>query len=92
MKYLICYDISKPKRLYRIAKELNAMGYRVQKSFFTCELSKQEYDKVRDVLVKWMDQSEDKLAIYKVCDRCASGGYYLGCSISQFFTDNYWIL
>ena len=92
MKYLICYDISEPKRLYRVAKGLNGMGYRVQKSFFTCELSKDEYTTIKDLLLNYIDEKEDRLAIYKVCDRCAEGGYYLGCSISQFFADNYQIL
>lgn len=92
MQYLFCYDIAEPKRLYRIAKELNAMGYRVQKSFFTCGLSNEEFDRIKTALLSWIDEKEDKLAIYKVCDRCADGGYYLGCDINQFFSKSYMVL
>lgn len=92
MKYIVSYDIADPKRLYRIAKELNKNGFRVQKSFFSCDLDQNEFVKMKAILLSHLDEKVDKLAIYKLCEKCASDGTYIGCTITQFFESSYWVL
>lgn len=92
MKYLICYDISDPKRLHEISSYLNKKGYRVQKSIFTCNLEYDEYMTLKNDLIKVIDINSDRLAIYKVCENCAKSGFYLGCDIDSFFKEDYLVL
>lgn len=92
MDYFICYDIHSPKRLTSIAKILDRYGFRVQKSFFACELSDDEIKKVRDVLLNKMKVEEDRVAIYPVCKKCREKGQYFGCDADSFFEKPYQIL
>ena len=92
MKYLVCYDITETKRLYRISKAMESLGYRVQKSFFTCDLSKTEYEMLCDVINNTIEPNDDKVAIYEICEKCVSNGVYIGCSVNSFFKDDYLIL
>lgn len=92
MKYIICYDISDNKRLYRIAKALNFSGYRVQKSFFSCDLSDGEYQSLLSEILSRIDPDKDKVAIYKICEKCVSGGTFIGCTATQFFEKEYMVL
>lgn len=92
MKYIICYDISDRKRLYHIAKTLNQNGYRVQKSFFSCELTDLEFHNLILKMISLIDKKEDKIAVYRICERCVAGGKYIGCTVSQFFEKDYMVL
>ncbi len=92
MKYIICYDISSAKRLVKIAKKLEQNGFRVQKSFFSCTLNIDEINLLKNELVKTIELEKDKLAIYPICDKCVSNGYYIGCNASDFFDKDYFIL
>lgn len=92
MKYLFCYDISNPKRLIKIAKVAESMGHRIQKSIFSLDLNIKEYEELMLAVTAIFDPSEDRIAVYKICERCASSGYYLGCDIMEFFRSNYIIL
>ena len=46
-RFLVCYDISNPKRLRRIAKTLEGYGSRLQFSVFECPLDKQRLAEVK---------------------------------------------
>ncbi len=71
MIYMICYDISHPKRLRKAAKVLGNYGLRVQKSFFQCEISKEGMHKLRGELLEVIDTKKDYLYIYPLCESCA---------------------
>ncbi len=93
MKYLVFYDISDCRRLREIAKLLEGKGYRIQKSFFSCALADSEaLEELKENIVKVIKEKEDKVAIYPVCDRCLSKGYYIGSTSADFFDKRYFIL
>lgn len=72
MLYLICYDISNPKRLQRVAKALEDFGLRIQKSFFQCEMSQEMLDKLVKRVLKEIYVSEDRFFIYPMCESCSN--------------------
>lgn len=67
--YLVCYDISCPKRLYRVHRFL--LGYKVggQKSFFECWLTPAELRDVRAGLLERMQIDEDRAHIFQLDPR-----------------------
>jgi CRISPR-associated protein Cas2 len=71
MIYMICYDISDPKRLQKTAKILENLGIRIQKSFFQCEIE----DKKKEVLVsqvlKVIKPKKDYFYVYPLCEDCS---------------------
>jgi CRISPR-associated protein Cas2 len=70
--WLVCYDISHPKRLRRIAREIETHGDRVQKSVFECGLTTDSLFTLRARLRAQMDQASDKLMYVPVCAECRS--------------------
>lgn len=70
MNYLICYDICDPKRLRRIAKELEMMGIRVQYSFFELSIPDEMLNELVSRLKRIMNFNEDKLYVYPICREC----------------------
>ncbi|MEW6525966.1 MAG: CRISPR-associated endonuclease Cas2 [Spirochaetota bacterium] len=70
MKYLICYDICHPKRLTRVAKQLERMGIRVQYSFFNVEMDDEMLDSLIKNLMTLIDIGEDKIYVYPICSEC----------------------
>ncbi len=71
MIYLVCYDISQPKRLRRTAKILEDFGLRVQKSFFQCEMEQKRMERMRDQVLAVVDSGKDYFFIYPLCDDCS---------------------
>ncbi|MBI4755519.1 MAG: CRISPR-associated endonuclease Cas2 [Betaproteobacteria bacterium] len=67
--YLVCYDVSCPKRLYRVHRFLQ--GYRVggQKSFFECWLTAAELKRVQRELEELVDPVEDRVHIFQLDPR-----------------------
>jgi len=71
MIYLVCYDISHPKRLRRTAKILEDFGLRVQKSFFQCEMESKRMEILRDRVLAVVDSKKDYFFIYPLCEDCS---------------------
>jgi CRISPR-associated protein Cas2 len=69
--YVICYDITEPKRWRKVYKRLEGYGRRIQYSIFRCRLTKTEVEKLRYELEKDLSK-DDKLLILNVCERCES--------------------
>lgn len=67
--YLICYDVSSPKRLYRVRKYLLAYKVGGQKSFFECWLTPAELHEVRSTLNMLIDPDEDRAHIFQLDPR-----------------------
>ena len=78
--FLVCYDVSCPKRLYRVHKYL--LGYKVggQKSFYECWLTPAELREVRATLERLIDHSEDRVHIFQLDPRMKSQG--LGLAVN----------
>ena len=67
--YVICYDITEPKRWKKVYTRLQGYGRRLQYSIFRCRLTKIEVEKLRWELEKELSK-DDKLLILNVCERC----------------------
>ena len=70
MWVLITYDVSTEtsegrSRLRRVAKTCEDYGQRVQKSVFECTVSEVVVERMRNRLVKIVDESEDSIRFYK---------------------------
>lgn len=76
--WVVCYDIADPKRLRRVAKEMEASGDRVQKSVFECGLSAGELNALRVRLKSRIDVNEDKLLYMPICPECRARVHWLG--------------
>lgn len=67
---MVCYDISNDKRLKRVSAILENYGLRVQKSFFQCDMSKEEMESLKIKLLEVVKLKKDSLFIYPICVDC----------------------
>ena len=64
---LICYDIADKRRLNKVAKSLEKVSIRIQKSiFYYMEASVYDIKDIVKTLEKIIDKDEDDVRIYKV--------------------------
>ncbi len=77
--YLVCYDVSCPRRLYRVHHYL--LGFKVggQKSFFECWFTPAELRAARRELAELIDPAEDRVHIFQLDPRMKMEG--LGIAI-----------
>ena len=61
--YLICYDVSDPKRLRKVYKTLQGAGESLQYSVFRCELSAVERQQLIEKLWEILHLAEDRLLV-----------------------------
>ncbi len=71
MWVLVTYDVNTEtargrRRLRKVAKLCEAYGQRVQKSVFECTVSPTQYERMRQRLLKGINEKEDSLRIYKL--------------------------
>ncbi len=59
--YLVCYDISDPKRLRRVARCCEDFGYRKQLSVFLCRISATDFVRLRSRLYDIIDLAADQV-------------------------------
>lgn len=78
MKYLISYDICSDNNRKLIAKELDALGFRVQKSVFEVFLSPVQLDLWIEKVSPWVDEISDSIRIYPLCHLDDSKSKILG--------------
>jgi CRISPR-associated protein Cas2 len=67
--YVVCYDITEPKRWRRVYKLMNGYGRRLQYSIFRCRLTVRHMEKLRWELEKILT-TEDRLLILILCEGC----------------------
>lgn len=70
MFIVVSYDIVEDKRRNKIAKKLKDFGERVQKSVFECNLDEEKIKELIKVVTPLIDEEEDTLRIYKICESC----------------------
>ena len=68
--WLVCYDVSLPKRLRKVARVMQNYGLRVQKSVFECWLNDAQLQNLRRELAKIIDEQEDSVRFYSLCETC----------------------
>lgn len=67
--YVVCYDITDPKRWRRVYRKLHGYGRRLQYSIFRCRLTTRQMERLRWELEQLLTE-EDRLLILSVCDSC----------------------
>jgi CRISPR-associated endonuclease Cas2 len=68
MKWIIAYDVRKNKGRRRIAKRLEQMGFRRQKSVFEGEASPSDIGVFLDELVEFIDGDHDTLTAWPMTE------------------------
>lgn len=65
-RYIVCYDISDPKRLNKIYKKMRGFGDPIQYSIFSCALSAQEKAILVTALSEIIHHREDRIMIINI--------------------------
>jgi CRISPR-associated protein Cas2 len=61
--FLVCYDVSEPKRLRKVYQTMKGFGDPLQYSIFRCELSARQLQALREKLWELLNFAEDRLMI-----------------------------
>jgi CRISPR-associated protein Cas2 len=70
--YLVCYDISNPKRLRKVANACQDYGMRRQYSVFLCRLSTTDFVRLKSRLHDLIDLEADQVLFLPLCARCVN--------------------
>jgi CRISPR-associated protein Cas2 len=70
--YLVCYDISDPKRLRKVARTCEDYGYRKQLSVFLCRLSATDFVRLRTRLYDIIQLDADQVLFIPLCGKCVN--------------------
>lgn len=76
--YLLTYDVADDKRRLKVAKTLEALGERVQYSVFEAYLTEAELTRLERKVKKVLNEKEDSLRIYTLCQACRPKARALG--------------
>ena len=68
--YMLAYDMTDDKRRAKIARLMESFGERVQSSVFEAYLTRPELDKLLKKARKVLDEDNDSLRIYYLCQAC----------------------
>ena len=83
MRYIVCYDVSDDKRRRKISEVLDGYGDRIQESVFELPVESLLMDKCMGELMDLVKESEDCVAIYRLCASCDSERTYFGEAASD---------
>ncbi|MEW6214073.1 MAG: CRISPR-associated endonuclease Cas2 [Nitrospirota bacterium] len=75
--YLICYDITEPRRLARVYKFIKGRGLHIQYSVFHCSLTWPNLMELKEKLNRLIDEEEDDIRIYPL--PCEEKVIVMGC-------------
>ena len=75
---VVAYDVVCDKRRARLAKTLCGFGLRRQKSVFECWLDDAGTCGMMKKLKRLIDETEDSVAVYTMCDVCVEEARSLG--------------
>ena len=70
--YLVCYDVSDPKRLRKVATVCEDFGRRKQYSVFFCRLSATDLVRLQTRLYDLIHRSEDQVLFIPLCGKCVN--------------------
>ena len=81
--FLICYDIADSKRLTKIAKNLENVSIRIQKSiFYYMEATAKDIEQIVSIIEEIINKDEDDVRVYKV-DKNLSINLKRGINLKQ---------
>jgi CRISPR-associated protein Cas2 len=78
--WIVAYDIADPKRLRKVAQQLEDAGERVQKSIFEVALSADERKRLERRLANSITHDEDHVLLHPVCTTCRARTLWQGLS------------
>jgi len=78
MQYVVCYDIADDARRSRISAVLLDFGVRVQESVFVAHLDDALAARLRDRLLRVVDNERDRLHMFQLCAACEKKGWAVG--------------
>ncbi|HEY6323091.1 MAG TPA: CRISPR-associated endonuclease Cas2 [Thermoanaerobaculia bacterium] len=81
MLTVVSYDIREDRRRARVAKVLLDFGARVQFSVFECRLEAAQVERLARRLGAVIDEQEDSVRIYRICQECAPKVMILGTGV-----------
>jgi CRISPR-associated protein Cas2 len=70
MFFVISYDIKNDKKRTKVCNILKDFGNHVQYSVIECELKEKEYSKMLSKVLPLINENEDSLRIYILCEAC----------------------
>lgn len=70
MTVVIAYDIASDARRIRLAASLESRGHRLQESVFQLRLETEELALVREEIGGIIDQDDDVVHIFPLCETC----------------------
>ncbi|MEO0131448.1 MAG: CRISPR-associated endonuclease Cas2 [candidate division WOR-3 bacterium] len=70
MFLLVSYDIINNRRRSKVCNILKDYGKRVQFSVFECLLDSKDLIRLKAALLKLINEKEDNLRIYQLCESC----------------------
>ncbi len=76
--WLVCYDISDPKRLRKVATACEDYGVRRQYSVFLCRVSATDVVRLRARLYGLIHLQEDQVLFIPLCAKCVGAIEALG--------------
>ena len=73
MLVIVCYDVATEsregrRRLRRVAKGCEAIGQRVQKSVFECQVDSRQFEELERQLLAIINADEDCLRFYRLTE------------------------
>lgn len=86
--YLVCYDISDPKRLRRVARACEDYGYRKQYSVFLVRVSATDFVRLRSRLYELIDLNTDQVWFVPLTDACLRRAESIGRPTEDFDANN----
>jgi CRISPR-associated protein Cas2 len=74
-RFIVCYDISNPKRLRRVEKTVKAFGVRIQYSVFECLLDSTRLQQLRKNLSEIINTDHDQVMFLTLGPEAASSNF-----------------
>ena len=78
MRIVVSYDIVQDRCRAKVARCMEDYGTRVQKSVFECSLDEGSLVRLQVKLSDLIDQEQDSVRFYRLCNRCRSTIEVLG--------------
>lgn len=78
MQYVVCYDITDDARRSRISQVLLDFGVRVQESVFVAHLDAVLAERLRERMLRVVDQERDRVHMFQICAVCESKAWVMG--------------
>jgi CRISPR-associated protein Cas2 len=80
-RIIVSYDVVSNARRAKLSKFLKGHLERVQKSVFEGEIGDRRYEALKQDIAKQINQEEDTVRIYTLCERCVASVDIVGTGV-----------